>query len=240
MRDSYLATIARDSHPASPEHGKGFPYQVDKEAGIVPLPFFNAADQRELDQRLQLARHSEEKVYRHARAELTQDLVTRGLANSTLYTSGLLGLHVGYLQRMAGAMREAIFDIIKTKKYALTDSDEAAISEQIATYLQQLSGKFPEELESELQRRGLGSSCLNPKPAAEKRIKEVIQREAVAEVSTKVAALRRELAVERRSRRCERGERLVWLVIGGVIGGVLAQLIPRLWKLIPWPWKWCG
>lgn len=181
----------------------------------MSLPFLKNEGQRELALRIERACVAERKEHRQNRGSLMQDCVDRGLRNSTVYSSALIEAELSHFRRLAGIMRVEIFALAEAEGIHLTDADVKAVSDELKNGLEANFRLFETELDAE--EKSLGAT-VGLRRAAKQQMEEAIYCEAVAEVSIRVAELRRKQNTERKKRWSERIEKLAWLVLGGVLG----------------------
>jgi hypothetical protein len=191
----------------------------------MTLSFLDPDAQQELALRVERDLEPEEKRHRQKKGEITQDSVNRHIGGTTVYTGALWGEELDHLRRVARITCSAIFEIVGAESIHLKKDHIEEIHRFLAEPFRENARLAQKALIEKEKQMGLPVHVAQG-PTAEKRIQEAVEQETVTEVLIRAKELRRKQRTRKRTWWLERIEKLLWLVVGAVLG-VLGTLLTQ-------------
>lgn len=156
---------------------------------VLTLPFLNQADAREFELRMSLALKDAKISFRNSVGALAQDHIDRGIPRSSIQTGAVWGTGRDHMRSLAARLRSDLFAILQGMPRRLTVEQIDSISQALQTALCDLF----QQVKAELDRAQEHLRTPNFETQIERALRELLDRETIAEVELCAAEFRREI-----------------------------------------------
>lgn len=187
-----------------------------------PLPFLDKDASQEYLLRVQKASAAEEVRHRQEEGRITQDFTSRGLLNSTAYTSAVMRERMEHFRNRIAIAREQIFAVIEARGIRLRQKKIKAIVDYLRSCFMEQGQQLLAEYGALHTQHGLPLDNLK---SADMQIDNIVAAETVNAVVLKVADIENRRKASWRALRLRWAEKLIWMVVGTVVGALGAILL---------------